>query len=388
VHKAVEKEKSRRYASAAEFASDIRKHLAHRPISARPRSFGYVASRYLRRNRVLVGSVVAAALVIALGIAWMTSGRQATSARRVNELTRQFEQQLARADWSQDATGAMRQTINEIATLSPADAAGANERFDRSLGQHVVGLLSQKTLPEDEIKRQIAVLSRGRDDVEREWTDRLAKRKFQPVVVLAMSPSAATGAGPATAERFRAAPDGKALKFAAPKGYRAGATLVPLGVACGKTTIARLELPETWETDLRRSASRSYQQAERQPMAATQPASQPASVEDRAVDGYTLQADVEYLDPAGQIPSAAARTMSAAREAREAREGANVVLTIRRRTRGAARGEVRRAASPARQGGAEGNARRREAEPHVRHTHDARSVRHLPAADHAPSASP
>jgi serine/threonine protein kinase len=57
------KEPQRRYASAAALAEDLERHLAGRPILARPDSLGYRVQKFLRRNR---GPVAAAALVIAL----------------------------------------------------------------------------------------------------------------------------------------------------------------------------------------------------------------------------------------------------------------------------------------------------------------------------------
>lgn len=61
---ALRKEPERRYASVADFAADIRRHLAGRPVIARGDSLRYRAAKYLRRNRtwVLAGAIAAAAL--------------------------------------------------------------------------------------------------------------------------------------------------------------------------------------------------------------------------------------------------------------------------------------------------------------------------------------
>ena len=50
VAKALEKKPEDRYASVEAFALDIERHLAAEPIAARPRSFAYVARKFLRRN--------------------------------------------------------------------------------------------------------------------------------------------------------------------------------------------------------------------------------------------------------------------------------------------------------------------------------------------------
>ncbi|HEX7314347.1 MAG TPA: serine/threonine-protein kinase [Pyrinomonadaceae bacterium] len=60
VLKALRKEPERRYESVEQFAEDIRRHLAELPVSARPDTFAYRASKFVRRNRV---AVVAASLV-------------------------------------------------------------------------------------------------------------------------------------------------------------------------------------------------------------------------------------------------------------------------------------------------------------------------------------
>ncbi|MEP7346228.1 MAG: tetratricopeptide repeat protein, partial [Gemmatimonadaceae bacterium] len=69
VLKALEKEKSRRYDSAAELASDVRRFLGDEPISARPASAVYQLQKFARRNRALVSGLAVAALVLLVGTA-------------------------------------------------------------------------------------------------------------------------------------------------------------------------------------------------------------------------------------------------------------------------------------------------------------------------------
>ncbi|HEX8876286.1 MAG TPA: serine/threonine-protein kinase [Phycisphaerales bacterium] len=51
VRTALQTEPRDRYQTAADLAADLRRILAHRPISVRPRTVGYVAGRFLRRTR-------------------------------------------------------------------------------------------------------------------------------------------------------------------------------------------------------------------------------------------------------------------------------------------------------------------------------------------------
>jgi tetratricopeptide (TPR) repeat protein len=81
--KALEKDKSRRYASAAELAADIQRHLNHQPIAARPPSAGYQLQKFARRNRAVVAGLAAVFLVLAAGAAVSTV--QAIRANRAGQ---------------------------------------------------------------------------------------------------------------------------------------------------------------------------------------------------------------------------------------------------------------------------------------------------------------
>ncbi|OFX26421.1 MAG: hypothetical protein A2V77_23100, partial [Anaeromyxobacter sp. RBG_16_69_14] len=96
VAKALEKDPQERYSSVATFTDDLRRYLAHEPVSARPASFAYRAARFLRRNRAAVAtaSAVTAALVATGAFAvWQMI---AANAQR-----RAAEDQASRAEASQ-----------------------------------------------------------------------------------------------------------------------------------------------------------------------------------------------------------------------------------------------------------------------------------------------
>jgi tRNA A-37 threonylcarbamoyl transferase component Bud32 len=80
VAKALEKDKTRRYASAAELAADIRRYLRDEPIVARPASATYQLRKLARRHRALVIGVVAVFLALAIGM--VASIWEAVRARR------------------------------------------------------------------------------------------------------------------------------------------------------------------------------------------------------------------------------------------------------------------------------------------------------------------
>ncbi len=71
--KALAKDKTRRYASAAEFGADIERYLNEQPIAARRPSAGYQLQKFARRHRagVAIGGLVAVALCAAMvSVAW------------------------------------------------------------------------------------------------------------------------------------------------------------------------------------------------------------------------------------------------------------------------------------------------------------------------------
>jgi tetratricopeptide (TPR) repeat protein len=83
VGKALEKDKARRYGSAADLAADIQRYLSDEPILARPPSAGYQLQKFARRHRGLVGGAAAVFVVLVAGIAVSTA--LAVRARRAEK---------------------------------------------------------------------------------------------------------------------------------------------------------------------------------------------------------------------------------------------------------------------------------------------------------------
>ena len=91
--KALEKDKTRRYASAAAFADDIRRYLADQPITARSPSATYQLRKFARRHKALVGGVAAVFVVLVAGI--VASTWQAIRASRAERNALAAERQVA-----------------------------------------------------------------------------------------------------------------------------------------------------------------------------------------------------------------------------------------------------------------------------------------------------
>ncbi len=75
VMKALEKDRTRRYGSAADLAADVQRHLQHQPVVAGPPSAAYRAGKFVRRHRF--GVAVAAVGVVGLVAFAMAMAAQA-----------------------------------------------------------------------------------------------------------------------------------------------------------------------------------------------------------------------------------------------------------------------------------------------------------------------
>ncbi len=127
VAKALEKDKTRRYASAAELAADIRRHLRDEPIVARPPGTAYQLAKFARRNKALVTGVAAVFLVLVLGIA--ASSREAIQARKAE--ARAIEAQKKAQQESETSRAVSDFLRNDLlAQASPYGQSGPNTKPD------------------------------------------------------------------------------------------------------------------------------------------------------------------------------------------------------------------------------------------------------------------
>jgi serine/threonine protein kinase len=90
--KAVEKDRSRRYSSAEQFAEDILRHLEGRPVIARPPTLVYRSAKYIRRHRWGVAAVSAVGLSLVGGV--IAEQREARLAAERFELVRGLAHKL------------------------------------------------------------------------------------------------------------------------------------------------------------------------------------------------------------------------------------------------------------------------------------------------------
>jgi serine/threonine protein kinase len=120
--KALKKDPAERYASVAAFTEDLRRFLAHEPISARPDTVPYRVTKFVRRNR---GSVVSG-LLVAIGLivtsAFALSQMQVARAQRDRALD-----EAKRANAQADLTQYIMD--DKLSRLSPE---AESQRLDRA----------------------------------------------------------------------------------------------------------------------------------------------------------------------------------------------------------------------------------------------------------------
>jgi len=127
VAKALEKDKVRRYQSAEAFAGDIRRSLKDEPIAARPASTWYQVTKFSKRNKALVGGVVASFIMLLAGIAG-TAWQARVAARERGEARQRADELQKVSDFQ----------ANMLRQVDPAQAgklltADVQARFEEAI---------------------------------------------------------------------------------------------------------------------------------------------------------------------------------------------------------------------------------------------------------------
>ncbi len=178
IAKAIDKDRERRYESAAEFAADIRRHLRDEPIHARPARTIYQLRKFVRRNRHLVAGGVVASFAIAIGVGVSAYGLVAARRERAASVAAMHEERHARdvaeavTRFFSDALGAANPSAmgRNVTVREVLDAASAQvgDRFAGSPGveasiRSAIGRtfvsLGEYDLAEEQIAQAVSILA-------------------------------------------------------------------------------------------------------------------------------------------------------------------------------------------------------------------------------------
>jgi tetratricopeptide (TPR) repeat protein/predicted Ser/Thr protein kinase len=175
--KALEKDKNRRYPSAADLAGDIRRYLSNEPITAKPATASYQLQKFARRHKALVAGVAAVFVVLVLGV--VASTWEAVQARRAEKRAEQ-QSQIAQAvnDFLRNDLLAQASAYNQSKTDPDLKVRTA---LDRAAAR-VEGRFANQPLVEASIRYTIgsAYIDLGiYSDAERQMERALSLRRSQ-----------------------------------------------------------------------------------------------------------------------------------------------------------------------------------------------------------------
>jgi tetratricopeptide (TPR) repeat protein len=148
VSKALEKDKARRYSSAAELGSDIRRYLSDEPIVARGPSATYLLRKFVRRHKALVGGVSGVFAVLIAGI--VASTWEAARARRA-EQTAEAISNFLRNDLLAQASA----TVQARPDSKPDPDLKVRTALDRA-AKRITGKFEMQPLVESAIRETVA----------------------------------------------------------------------------------------------------------------------------------------------------------------------------------------------------------------------------------------
>ncbi|HNQ91126.1 MAG TPA: protein kinase, partial [Verrucomicrobiota bacterium] len=135
VMRCLEKDRSRRYATASTLAADIERHLNHEPVTAGPPSRRYRARKFVRRHRI--GVVLAASVSLALLLGMVLAAVGFVRASRQRDRAVAAEQQAER-----ERQEAVHQRQRAEAGLRQLELRAARDWFARDESARGLSLLA------------------------------------------------------------------------------------------------------------------------------------------------------------------------------------------------------------------------------------------------------
>ena len=166
--RAMEKDPSRRYATAAGFAADVKRHLAHEAVLAGPPDVTYRLGKFIRRNRMTVVSGTLVVLALVAGVIGATWGMLSSSNQRDAALLARNKAEVAESE-----AGLLRREAERERLEAERLRAVAEEQRDDAVRSRV-----QAERAESDAEHQ-----RNEAELQREAADsaRVAEAKLREV---------------------------------------------------------------------------------------------------------------------------------------------------------------------------------------------------------------
>jgi serine/threonine protein kinase/Tfp pilus assembly protein PilF len=172
VLKAIEKDRTRRYHSAAELGSDIDRFLTHQPVLARPPSTLYQLRKLVMRHKVPAAALAIVLISLAVFAAWMTvMYRSAEHLRNTAETARirersereRAESALGRAEVAEKEARSAAHTAEQISrflqgmlsSIDPSIAQGRDTTLLRQLLGQTSDRVDQELADEPQVQASI-----------------------------------------------------------------------------------------------------------------------------------------------------------------------------------------------------------------------------------------
>jgi serine/threonine protein kinase/WD40 repeat protein len=177
VMKCLEKDRTRRYETANGLAMDLKRHLDHEPVVARPPSTAYRFQKLVRRNKVAFAAASAVLLALLCGLALATVGLIRERVARADADARRLEADTARKAESDQRKRVEQARADEASQRQLAEAnaakAEANERHSQRLLYAADMNLAQQALQLNNLGRARRLLDRHRpaagEEDQRGW---------------------------------------------------------------------------------------------------------------------------------------------------------------------------------------------------------------------------
>ena len=160
VGRALAEEPGRRYSNAQALADDVQRHLRNEPVSAVADTVGYRATKFVRRNRLMVGAASTTLLVLVAGV--VATSWQAVEAQRQRA---QAEMQRERAE--SESARALRALTAADASAHQARAEGRRAEGERERAEveerraQAEALAARRARRQTEVQLQVAGAQRA-----------------------------------------------------------------------------------------------------------------------------------------------------------------------------------------------------------------------------------